>query len=146
MNDIQMLNLFKNSYEVYDNLTESLCKKASICHSALNILILISQDNGNVYAKDLVSMLGLKPNMVSLHINNLVNAGYLKREMIAKDRRKIKLVCTTKSKRIVNEAIKIANDLMNKMFDGLNEEEVEIYNRSINVVKENIENLKKTIS
>lgn len=146
MNDIQMLNLFRSSYEVYDNLTESLCKKASICHSALNILILISQDNGNVYAKDLVDMLGLKPNMVSLHINNLVNAGYLKREMLPKDRRKIKLVCTTKSKRVVNEAIKIVNELRSKMFDGLNEEEVEIYNKSINVVKENIENLKKNIN
>ena len=91
-------------------------------------------------------MLGLKPNMVSLHINNLVNAGYLKREMMIKDRRKIRLVCTTKSKRLVNEATKIANELMNKMFDGLNEEEVMIYNKSINVVKENIKNLKRNIN
>lgn len=141
-----MLNLFKYSYEIYDYMTEPLCKKASISHPALNILVLISQDNGNVYAKDLVSMLGLKPNMVSLHINTLVEEGYLKREMMKNDRRKIKLLCTSKSKKIIQDAIKIANELKTTMFSGLNEEEVEIYNKSIGLVKENLFNLKSKIS
>ena len=143
MNDIEKLNLFKNSYEIYDNMTATLCKKASICHSALNILLLISQDNGNVYAKDLVWKLGLKPNMVSLHINNLVNQGYLRREMPKEDRRRIRLVCTGKSKKLVQDATKIANDLMDKLFNGLNDEEVEVCNKSINMVKENIDSLRK---
>ena len=146
MNDIEMLNLFKHSYEIYNNMTESLCKKASICNSALNILLLISQDNGNVYAKDLVWMLGLKPNMVSLHINNLVNQGYLKREMIKQDRRKVRLVCTAKSKKIVQDATKIANNLMEQLFEGLNDEEVEVYTKSINLFKQNMNNIKNSLS
>ena len=76
-------------------------------------------------AKDICKYRNMKKNLVSIHVDKLVSTGYLTRNGIAGDRRKIKLTCTKKALPIIKEGHKIQNSFCNQLIGNISKEKLE---------------------
>ena len=60
----------------------------------LDILLFLANNPAYNTAKDICQCRGVKPGIVSVHVDRLVNLGLLARQDVPGDRRKTRLVCT----------------------------------------------------
>ena len=61
---------------------------------ALDILLFIANNPDKSTARDVCQFRGMKPGIVSFHVDRLAAAGLLERRPVPGDRRKTQLVCT----------------------------------------------------
>ena len=67
----------------------------------------------------------LKPGIVSFHVENLVQEGYLERQNVPGDRRKCRLVCTEKAASIIEKGRALQAKFMRQMTKGLEKEQID---------------------
>ena len=82
-------------------------------------------------------MRGFKENIVSVNVNKLVSQGYLIREEITGDRRKIKLSCTEKAQPIVEKGRKMQDEFQVAIRKNISPEEMIVFQKCINTLLEN---------
>ena len=78
--------------EAYHRTLHPLCLETGIPPMALDILLFVANNPENATANDICRCRGLKPGIVSVHVDRLVNCGLLTREEVPGDRRKTLLV------------------------------------------------------
>ena len=74
---------------------------------------------------NICTMRHLKPGIVSFHVENLVQEGYLERQNVPGDRRKCRLVCTEKAASIIEKGRALQAKFMRKMTKGLEKEQID---------------------
>lgn len=112
------------------------------CHlsmNALTILEILDQNPECRTPKDLIAILGLKSNVVYLHVDHLVEEGYLERHTAENDRRKITLSCTRKAKTLLKKAMEIRKQYFETMTAGVDPEDYAVYQRVVRKIEENID-------
>ena len=74
--------------DAYHVAMQPLCEKTGLPPTALDILMFLANNPGYDTARDVCRCRGLKPGLVSFHVERLVSDGYLQRQSIPGDRRK----------------------------------------------------------
>ena len=80
--------------DAYAAMLQPLCRQWQLPRAAVDILLFLANNPDSNTATDIVKQRGIKSNLVSMHVERLVNDGYLLRDSIPGDRRKVQLQCT----------------------------------------------------
>ena len=88
-------------------------------------------------AQQISEFRNIKKNLVSVHVDKLVAAGYLQRGTVAGDRRKILLSCTEKAKPILKAGLKMQQDFNQRLILNIPEEYMSIYKEIIDSMAAN---------
>lgn len=124
--------------EVYNDACKPLCKNLKLPQTAFDILMFLGNNPQYQTARDIVKIRNIKANLVSINVDKLVKEGYLRREEIKGDRRKTKLLCTTKAQPVIKEGQQLQQQFVDRLFEHTTKEEKEIF---INVMKTMDKNL-----
>ena len=82
---------------------QPLCRREGLAPNGVDILLFLANNPGLDTARDVCTYRGLKPGIVSFHVEKLVQEGYLLRQPAPGDRRKCRLVCTEKAGPVVQQ-------------------------------------------
>ena len=137
--------MFRNMAEIYEENCEPICKKYDIPHISLEILNFLSEYPEHFTAKDICSIKMIKPSLVSLHVEKLVKSGYLVRESVNGDRRKVKLICTEKAKAVANACKEVRDKCFAMLTDGISEEEKEQFDNCLLKISKTAEKVKANL-
>lgn len=129
--------------EAYHAVLKPVCRQTGLPPMAVDILMFVANNPENGTAKDICQYRGLKPGIVSVHIDRLVNDGLLTRQSVPGDRRKTQLVCTEKSAEIVEAGHELQRAFAHRLLDGLDEADVEAFRGCLSVLSENIDNIRR---
>ena len=102
--------------EVYNQLCRPLCKQIGIPQTSLDILMFLKNNSQYKNAADIVKFRGLKANLVSVHVERLVQEGYLERREVLGDRRKTELICTKKADYVWKQGCEIQKVFIEMLF------------------------------
>ncbi len=142
MRNLEILTLYRNAVDVYENLMAKLCEKHNISIAGFEILYYAYNNFNQITSTDIALWRGLKANLVSLHIKNLINSGHLRKETVENDRRKSKLVCTNIVEPIIQEGEVIIEKYIKGILNGVSKKELEIYKKCLKAFANNILNMK----
>lgn len=120
-------------------LHRSMLDRHHLSMNALMILEVLNDNKNCNTPKELGKILGLKSNVVYLHLNQLVSDGYLDRHTTENDRRKITLSCTRKAKAILKEAKSLRDKFNEIITQGISPEDLETYLQVFKHMEENID-------
>lgn len=123
----------------YMALCKPLCKKWHLTQTALDILMFLANNPEFTTARDIVEIRKLKANLVSVNVDRLVREGYLVRQEVAGDRRKTKLLCTSKADEIITQGRKLQQDFVALLFAGIDEGTRDILLGSMTKMEENLD-------
>lgn len=116
-------------------------KKTVWLRPPLDILLFLHNNPGRDTAKDICTYRHLKPALVSLYVENLVQSGYLVRETDAHDRRKCRLKLTAQAIPVAQDGVACQDQFTKELFHGLSAEELAAWQRGLSVFQSNIERL-----
>ena len=111
--------------------------------NGLDILLFLANNPGKDTARDICHYRHLKPGLVSLTVEKLVQAGYLRRQSVPGDRRKDQLVCTDQAAALIEEGRKQQAAFAQALNQGLTGEEITCVMHCMDVVNQNIEQIKE---
>jgi MarR family transcriptional regulator for hemolysin len=94
-------------------------------------------------ARDICEMRGLKRPNVSVHVERLVQEGYIERRAVPGDRRKDALVCTEKATKIVELGRARQIQFAEAVLNGISEEDRAVMERCFLRMNANIDKLVK---
>lgn len=141
MNISGLLGFNKKVDRAYEILCQPLCHEFRISKTALDILLFLYNNPELYTARDISVFRNIKPNVVSLHVDKLVSQGYLLRQPVNGDRRKIRLVCTEKAAPVTQKGRAMQRQFFMQLMNGLSEEELEIFKRCFQVIADNADTL-----
>ena len=139
----RLLFMIHNSLELYENLCQPVCKECGIPQTAFDIVMFLANNPEYYTAKDICKIRGIKPNLVSFHVEKLVQEEYLIREAIPGDRRQVKLILTKKADVIVEKGRAVQQHYREILTDQLSNSDMEVFQRCLDTVRQNIEEAKE---
>lgn len=128
--------------DAYHAVIAPLCEKTQLPPAAVDILLFLANNPGHDTAAAVCRMRGLKPGIVSFHVDRLVTEGYLLRQGVPGDRRKTMLLCTEKAAPIIAQGRVLQHSFAEQLASGLSEEDLEHFRRCITVFDRNIERIR----
>ena len=137
-----------NAYQVYTGARQllegyaaamqPLCRREGLASNGVDILLFLANNPGLDTARDVCTYRGLKPGIVSFHVDNLVREGYLERQPVPGDRRKQRLVCTGKAEVVIRRGREFQERFYAQMVRGLTREELDGCLRCFAVMERNL--------
>ncbi|MBP2651703.1 MAG: transcriptional regulator SlyA [Firmicutes bacterium] len=82
--------------------------------------------------------LAIEPPTISKALRNMEMMGWISRIVDPDDKRKIKVILTTKAKRTVPIWLKVIDDLQEQVLKGISAEELEVFDRVLERLFENL--------
>ena len=134
-------NKFRNAYQI---AIQPLCEETGLPQTAVDILLFLANNPGCDTARDICRCRGLKPGLVSFHVDRLVGEGFLERRDIPGDRRKTGLVCTARAQGIIEEGRRLQKAFAARLLEGLNQEDLDHFARCLAAFDRNIESIRKS--
>lgn len=128
--------------DAYHAVIAPLCEKTQLPPAAVDILLFLANNPGHDTAAAVCRMRGLKPGIVSFHVDRLVTEGYLLRQGVPGDRRKTMLLCTEKAAPIIAQGRVLQHSFAEQLASGLSEEDLAHFRRCIAVFDCNIERIR----
>ena len=128
--------------DAYHAVIAPLCEKTQLPPAAVDILLFLANNPGHDTAAAVCRMRGLKPGIVSFHVDRLVTEGYLLRQGVPGDRRKTMLLCTEKAAPIIAQGRVLQHSFAEQLASGLSEEDLAHFRRCIAVFDRNIERIR----
>lgn len=137
------LNTIKEKLDLADRLIENIpyiqrrvfsgIKKGDISRQKMNLLILVRNNNSRPM-KYYIEKLKIKKSNFTKLSNELIESGYLEREINPKDRRSIILTITDKGKSIMSRERKDIRNSFYKKIQSLSKEEISNLNNSLETI------------
>lgn len=113
---------FHDTFIAYNKMCEPILQEFDIPQVSFDILMFLKNNPERCTAQQISEFRGIKKNLVSVHVDKLVTAGYLQRGTVAGDRRKILLSCTKKAQPILNAGLKMQHEFHQKLTQNIPEE------------------------
>ena len=138
--------MFRNAnrfIEAYHAALQPVCRDTGLPPMAVDILMFLANNPGHGTAGELCRCRGLKPAIVSFHVERLVQEGYLLRQSVPGDRRKTRLVCTDAAAEVVERGRALQKAFAQKLVDGLSEADVAVFHSCLSAIGDNIEDIRK---
>lgn len=144
--EVNATDMFANALrftDAYHIALSPLCEQMQLPPLAVDILMFFANNPGHETAGEVCKCRGLKPGIVSFHIERLVREGYLIRQAIPSDRRKTALLCTEKAAQLVEKGRVLQKNFGIQITDGLSKEDMEHFRRCVATFERNIERIRK---
>lgn len=136
-----------NAYQVYTGARQllegyaamqPLCRREGLAPNGVDILLFLANNPGLDTARDICTYRGLKPGIVSFHVEKLVQEGYLLRQPAPGDRRKCRLVCTEKAGPVVQRGRQVQEAFFRRMTAGLDPQDLAAFRRCLEGFQRNL--------
>ncbi len=137
------LTITKDTMNAYNRICEPILLQYNISQVSFDILMFLTNNPEFCTAQEISEIRGIKKNLVSVHVEKLVQAGLLQRGMVSGDRRKVALTCTEKAKPIVDAGIAIQQEFLDKITAGISEDDWAVYKRINEQMAKNTGNILK---
>ena len=138
------LAMTKDTMSAYNRMCEPVLLKYDIPQVSFDILMFLENNPEFCTAQEISEVRGIKKNLVSVHVEKLVQAGLLRRGAVSGDRRKISLAVTEKAKPIIESGLAAQQKFFERLTDGISEEDWRAY-RSINEkMAQNVKHILRT--
>ena len=118
---------FHDALNAYNKMCASILHEFDIPQVSFDILMFLKNNPELCTAQQISEFRNIKKNLVSVHVDKLVNAGYLQREPDAKDRRKVLLSCTQKAQPILEAGLEMQQSFNQKLTRNIPESDMNIY-------------------
>lgn len=128
--------------DAYHAALSPLCAETGLPPAAADILLFLANNPGCETAGAICRMRGLKPAIVSFHIDRLVGEGFLQRQPVPCDRRKTALVLTAQAQPIVAEGRELQRAFADRLAEGLSAEDLAHFRRCVAIFDRNIEQIR----
>ena len=140
----EMTAFLRHFADAYAAWMQPLNRRYQLPANGLDILLFLANNPGKDTAKDICSYRHLKPGLISLTVEKLVQAGYLERKSVPGDRRKDRLLCTSAADEIIRTGRKHQEAFAQRFNQDLTEEL--IYNLLFAVLPQNNAEIRFTFS
>ncbi len=137
MNASSLLTFINKVDAAYTAACQQTLNEFGLSRISFDILMFLSNNPEHYTARDICTHRNLKANVVSLHVDQLVQEGYLERQRVEGDRRKIRLVCTGKAHPILETGRRIQYSFYEDLVDGLSEADLKIFRYCFSVMGRN---------
>ena len=128
--------------DAYHTAIAPLCASTGLPPAAADILLFLANNPGCETAGEICRMRGMKPALVSFHIDRLVGEGYLLRQPVPGDRRKTALVLTEKAEPVVARGRRLQKAFADRLTEGLSAEDLAHFRRCVAAFERNIERIR----
>ena len=128
---------------VYEEWMQPLCKATGLPFTAFAVLMYFANNPNQNTAHELCLHRGFKRAIVSVHIESLVQKGYLDRKTVEGDRRKFSLVPTKKAEPFVTQGRLYQKRFESAILEGLSKENLEIVEKCFDIIKDNVASMSK---
>lgn len=129
--------------EAYHTVLHPLCKATGLPPMAVDILMFAANNPPYATARNICQYRGLKPGIVSVHVERLVSEGFLTRQSVPEDRRQTLLVCTEKSLPFIAAGKQLQKDFTKQLLNGLSESDLAAFRRVLTTFSKNIDEIQK---
>ena len=123
--------------EAYHTVLQPLCREVELPVMALDILLFIANNPDKSTARDVCQFRGMKPGIVSFHVDRLAAAG------LPGDRRKTQLVCTEAAADTIRRGRELQKRFAEALLSGLDRESLETLHRCLAAIDGNIANIRR---
>ncbi len=137
MNISTLLSFTTKIEGAYEVMRQPLLNEFEMSKTSFDILMFLSNNPDRYTAKEISTTRNIKANVVSLHVEKLVNDGYLQRQSVEGDRRKVRLVYTEKAQPIIEKGRELQRNFCISMMEGLTEEDLASFKHCFQVIAEN---------
>ena len=125
----------------YSALCHSLCRELNLPQTAFDILLFLANNPEYDTASDIVELRKIKANLVSVHVDRLVQEGYLERCAVEGDRRKTRLLCTEKAQPVIRRGREVQNAFFARLLDHTDEAAREVFFRTMETIGRNLDQI-----
>lgn len=141
MDQKSFLSVARKILYAYEHASEPLLTSFDLPRVSFDILMFLANHPECSTAKEICEIRRIKKNLVSVHVEKLVEADLLQRSEVKGDRRKVCLTCTEKAAPI----IRAGQDMQKKFYEslafGIAPEKWKIYDEILMTVVANAERL-----
>jgi len=123
------LAMTKDTMSAYNRMCEPVLLKYDIPQVSFDILMFLENNPEFCTAQEISEVRGIKKNLVSVHVEKLVQAGFLQRGTVSGDRRKISLMTMEKVRPIIEAGLAAQQRFYERLTTGISEEDWTVYKR-----------------
>ena len=145
MNFTTLTALTRRIQGAYGSLCGPLCRKYGLSRTSFDILMFLHNNPEHCTARQISQMRNLRPNVVSQHVDRLVRDGYLQRQEMEGDRRKIRLLCTRLSEPVCREGSLLQKQFYAGLTEQLTAQDLQGVRHCFQVIADNAEKLALTV-
>ena len=139
----RIFNHAQKFLEAYHAVLQPLCREAGLPPMALDILLFIANNPEQATASGICQLRGLKPGIVSVHVDRLVSEGLLERREVPGDRRKTHLATTPAAAEIIEKGRALQRRFAARLIDGLSEQDLAALHGTLTVMDRNLESIRQ---
>ena len=121
----------------YNKMCEPILHEFDIPQVSFDILMFLNNNPELCTAQQISEFRKIKKNLVSVHVDKLVTAGYLQRGSVTGDRRKVLLSCTEKAQPILKAGLEMQQNFNQKLTRNIPEEQIHVYKEIIDSMAAN---------
>lgn len=122
----------------YTRACKPLCQQLNLPQTAFDILLFLGNNPEYTTARDVVELRHIKANLVSIHVDRLVQEGLLLRQAAHRDRRKTILTLTEKARHIVERGRQMQEQFFRDLFHGVDETQRRVFFQTLSLIDENL--------
>ena len=137
------LAMTKDTMGAYNRMCEPVLLKYDIPQVSFDILLFLENNPEFCTAQEISEVRGIKKNLVSVHVEKLVQAGLLRRGTVSGDRRKISLAVTEKAKPIIEAGLAAQQKFYERLTSGISEEDWAVYRHMNEHLAKNVREILK---
>ena len=130
----------------YSRLLDPVCQEWDLTRNELDVMLFLHNNPEYDRAADIVAHRGIAKSHVSLSVASLEKKGLLIREYDVSDRRTAHLKLLDSGVAIAEEARQRQMHYFSALYEGITEEEFQVWKKITQRVCSNIENLNKTLT
>ena len=137
------LAMTKNTMSAYSRMCAPVLLNYGIPQISFDILMFLENNPEFCTAQEISEVRRIKKNLVSVHVEKLVQAGLLRRGTVFGDRRKISLTVTEKAKPIIEAGLAAQQKFYERLTAGISEEDWAVYKHMNEHLAKNVRNILK---
>ena len=137
------LAMTKDTMSAYNRMCEPVLLKYDIPQVSFDILMFLENNPEFCTAQEISEVRGIKKNLVSVHVEKLVQASLLRRGTVSGDRRKISLAVTEKARPIIEAGLVAHQKFYERLTAGISEEDWAVYKRMNEHLAKNVREILK---
>lgn len=123
----------------YRKICKPLCSEVDLAQTAFDILMFLGNNPECNTARDIVEIRHIKANLVSVHVERLVEEGYLLRRPVKADRRKTELICTQRALPIIERGRLLQKTFIERLLAGMDEAARQAFASALYGIEQNID-------
>lgn len=133
------IEIFRKISLAYSAVCKPLCKELDLPQTAFDILMFLGNNPAYRTASDIVEIRYIKANLVSIHVERLVREGYLIRQPVKGDRRKIELLCTDKAQPVIEQGRQLQSSFVEKLLANADDDMRNTFYRVMCMMEESLD-------